>query len=77
MTRSANSSRPAEALPYRIELWHPESHEIIERVLARAVTAQLARAIFQAARDEHPQRRITLRKGNRILSDTSGNDHAV
>ena len=71
MTRSANSSRSAETLPYRIELWHVESHEVIERVLARAVTAQLARAIFQAARDEHPQRRITLRKGNHILSDTS------
>jgi hypothetical protein len=71
MTRIANSSRSTEALPYRIELWHAESHETIERVLARAVTAQLARAIFQAARDEHPQRRITLRKGNRILSDTT------
>ncbi|MBZ9767552.1 hypothetical protein LB515_13940 [Mesorhizobium sp. CA15] len=71
MTRSANSSRSAEALPYRIELWRADSHEIIERVLARAATAQLARAIFQAARDEHPRRRITLRKGNGILSDTS------
>ncbi|HVW92672.1 MAG TPA: hypothetical protein VHB74_08690 [Devosia sp.] len=71
MTRTAEGSRPAEALPYFIELWRPEDHETVERVLARAVTAQLARAIFQAAKEEHPQRRVTLRRGSRILSDSA------
>ncbi|MDX8454567.1 hypothetical protein RFM98_17545 [Mesorhizobium sp. VK9D] len=71
MKGTANPSRAAEALPYRIELWHSKSGDIVERVLARAFTAQLARAIFQAAKDEHPQRRITLRKGNLVLSDSS------
>jgi len=33
---------------------------------------QLARAIFKAAQGEHPERRITLRKGNRVLSDSNG-----
>lgn len=70
MIRAANSSRSGEALPYRIELWHTECRDRVERVLARAVTAQLARAIFQAAMEEHPQRRITLRKGKQILSDS-------
>lgn len=71
MTRTAESSRPVETLPYCIELWRTEDHETIERVLARAVTVQLARAIFQAAKEEHPQRRITLRRGSRILSDSA------
>jgi hypothetical protein len=72
MTRTADPPRHAEALPYRIELWHEEGQATVERVLARAVTVQLARAMFQAAKDEHPERRITLRKGNRILSDSAG-----
>jgi hypothetical protein len=44
----------------------------IERVLARAATVQLARAIFKAAQGEHPQRRITLCKDNRVVSDSNG-----
>mgnify|MGYP006955277141 CR=1 FL=1 len=71
MTRTANTSKSAETLPYRIELWHADRPETVERVLARAVTVQLARAIFHAAMEEHPQRRITLRKGGRIVSDSS------
>jgi hypothetical protein len=39
-------------------------------VLARAASMQLARAIFKAAQGEHPERRITLRKGNRVVSDS-------
>ena len=45
--------------------------DAVERVLARAATAELARAIFKAARSEHPQRRVTLRRGNRILADSA------
>jgi hypothetical protein len=44
----------------------------IERVLACALDMQLARAIFKAAQSEHPERRITLRKSNRIVLDSSG-----
>jgi len=43
----------------------------VERVLARALNAQLARAIFNAAKGEYPERRITLCKGSRIIADTS------
>jgi hypothetical protein len=42
----------------------------VERVLARAVNASLARAIFTAAQSEHPGRRIALRHGNRVLAET-------
>jgi len=59
----------AEKLPYRIELW--SSAEAIERVLARAINASLARAIFKAACSEHPERRITLYRGSRIIADSA------
>ena len=64
--------RGSEELPYRVELWHDGKGDAVERVLARALNVQLARAIFNAAKEEHPARRITLRKGNRIVADTSG-----
>jgi hypothetical protein len=70
-TKPARTSRPSDDLPYYIELWRADGDDGIERVLARAVSAQLARAIFKAAQGEHPKRRITLRKGNRIVIDSS------
>jgi hypothetical protein len=60
-----------EELPYRVELWHLDGTATVERVLARAVSAQLAQAIFKAARDEHPQRRVTLSEGTRVIADTA------
>jgi hypothetical protein len=72
MSRTGNPSRTQEELPYRIELWDGDRGETVERVLALALNAQLARAIFTAAAGEHPERRITLRKGNRIIADTAG-----
>ena len=59
-----------EDLPYRIVLWRSGSE--IERVLGRAVSAELAQAIFRAAQSEYPQRRITLGKGEQRLSDSLG-----
>jgi hypothetical protein len=56
-------------LPYSIELW-AEDNAHVQTVLARAATASLARAIFSAACDEHPERRLTLRQANRLLDDT-------
>ena len=68
MSRTATRPRPQEALPYRIELW--DANAGTKRILARAVTAQLARAIFRAATREHPESRITLRRGARIIADS-------
>ena len=66
----ADSGSPEE-LPYRVELWRDGGHETVERVLARAVNVQLARAIFTAAQGEHPERRITVRTGTRIIADSA------
>jgi hypothetical protein len=66
-------SRPArpEELPYTVELWHVDGSPVVERVLARAAHAQLGRAIFKAAQEELPDRRITLRRGSRIVAESS------
>jgi hypothetical protein len=61
---------PQEELPYRIELWLPD-RSAVERVLARAVSAELAQAIFRAAQGEYPQRRITLSKGQATVLDSA------
>jgi hypothetical protein len=68
----ARPSEPDERLPYRVELWDTENREAVERVLARAANASLARAIFKAAQDEHPDRRITVGRGARIVADSVG-----
>jgi len=73
MSRPAIQSSASEQLPYRIELWNEGSRDEVERVLARALGAQLAHAIFQAARSEHPNRRITLSMGEDILADSAEN----
>jgi len=59
-----------DQLPYRIELCG-ESENAPERVLALALDANLARAIFRAAQKEYPERRIVLRHGGRTIADTA------
>jgi len=59
-----------DKLPYSIELWDQRG-EALERVLARAIDAQLARAIFHAARKEHHEARILLRRGARTIADSA------
>jgi hypothetical protein len=70
-SRTGNSAGPIENLPYRIELWEAVDGAAVERVLARAFNAPLARAIFTAAQSEHPNRRVTLRRGTRIIADSA------
>jgi hypothetical protein len=53
-------------LVYAVELW-AEGGDALEQVLARASSLTLARAIFAAAKQEHPGRRIILRHGDREL----------
>jgi hypothetical protein len=57
-------------LPYRVDLWDRD-RQSVERVLARAVNATLAHAIFTAAQTEHPGRYITLRRGSKVLAENA------
>lgn len=70
-TRGNNSADMDENLIYSVEVWESGDSNSVERVLARAFNLTLARAIFAAARDEHPNRRITLRHGTRIIADST------
>ena len=72
-TKIARFSNPVEQqgkLPYRIELVS-DGQTAPERVLALALDANLARAIFRAAQKEYPERRIVLRRGGRVVADTA------
>jgi hypothetical protein len=58
-----------ERLPYAIELWDlPRIAP--EKVLGRAASVVLARAIFAAAATEHLGRRLVLRRGSKVLLET-------
>ena len=55
-------------LLYIVELWNlPRTAP--ERVLGRAASVVLARAIFTAAQTEHLGRRLVLRRGGRVLEE--------
>jgi hypothetical protein len=59
-----------EKLSYSVELWDDDA-AALERVLARALDAELARAIYHAAQKEHPDARILLRRGARTIADSA------
>jgi hypothetical protein len=63
---SAGASAP---LPYTVELWNL-TRSAPERVIGRAASAVLARAIFTAARTEHLGRLIRLRRGAQLLAES-------
>jgi hypothetical protein len=71
--RASAIMRATVRLSYRVELWRGgdgAGDGGIERVVARAASAQLAHAIFRAVRSEHPERRIILREGDRVVADS-------
>lgn len=63
-----------EELPYRVELWD-QSRASVEQVLAVASNGTIGYAAYYAATREHPQRYITLRHNNRIVSRWNGPGH--
>ena len=67
---ATGESGTGEDLPYAVELWDQQSANV-ERVIARASSSQLARAIFASARKEFPDRRLTLRRGEETALDTA------
>lgn len=56
-------------LPYTVELWDL-ARRAPERIIGRAASVSLARAIYAAAVREHLDRRVVLRRGTHILSDS-------
>jgi hypothetical protein len=58
-----------EALPFRVELWATTGNRP-ERVIGKAASLVLARAIFQAAQTDFFGKRITLSRADQILMDS-------
>jgi hypothetical protein len=67
---AGEATMPNDKLLYCIELWGSIEGGHIEKVLARAANAKLARAIYRAAQNEYPDRRLTLRRGTKTLAET-------
>ena len=65
----AGGAGAAEDLPFAVELWDLTRADV-ERVLARASSATLARAIYDAAQSEHIGRLITLSRDDIVLAQS-------
>ena len=68
--------RPTEGedLPYKVELWD-EAKAAVEQVLAVTANGSIGYAAYYAATREFPNRYVTLRHKNRIVSRWNGPAH--
>jgi len=64
--RSKPPGTPTFDLPYRVELWH-QDRSTVEKIVARAHSETLARAIFNSACEEFPERYLSLWRGRERL----------
>jgi len=63
-----------EDLPYKVELWNAAKTSV-DQVLAVTANASIGYAVYYAATREHPDRYITLRHKNSIVSRWNGPSH--
>ena len=70
-SRHRQQRNPGEDLPYKVELWDTRG-ESVEVVLAVTASPSIGYAAFFAATREHPERQITLRHKNSIVSRWAG-----
>jgi hypothetical protein len=63
-----------EDLPYKVELWD-EARQAVEQLLAVTASGSIGYAAFYAATREYPNRYITLRHKNSIVSRWNAAGH--
>lgn len=63
-----------EDLPYKVELWD-DQRSAVEQVLAVTANGSIGYAAFYAATRDFPNRLITLRHKNRVVSRWAGQAH--
>jgi hypothetical protein len=63
-----------EELPYKVELWN-ESRASVEQVLAVTANGSIGYAAYYAATREYPDRFVTLRHKNNIISRSNPPQH--
>jgi hypothetical protein len=66
----AGHAAPSHDLPFRVELWD-DGETKAERVVARAHSATLAQAVFNAACEQYPGRHLSLWRGRERLAERS------
>jgi len=77
LRRAGRSDRPTashEDLPYKVELWDP-SRTSVEQVLAVSANGSIGYAAYYAATREYPDRYVTLRHRNSIISRSNPPQH--
>ena len=65
---------PREDLPYKVELWD-EGKGGVEQVLAVTSNGSIGYAAYYAAAREYPDRYVTLRHKNSIVSRSNPPEH--
>lgn len=65
---------PGEELPYKVELWNTNGTSV-DLILAVTASPSIGYAAYYAATREHPNRHITLRHKNSIISRWPGPGH--
>lgn len=72
--RPNQSTAGREDLPYKVELWD-ESRLSVEQVLAVTANGSIGYAAYYAATREYPDRYVTLRHKNSIISRSNPPQH--
>jgi hypothetical protein len=72
--RFDRDQNPGEELPYKVELWNTAGTSV-ELILAVTASPSIGYAAYYAATREHPNRQITLRHKNSIISRWPGPGH--
>jgi hypothetical protein len=73
-TRSDQATAGREDLPYKVELWDI-SRSSVELVLAVTANGSIGYAAYYAAAREYPDRYVTLRHKNNIISRSNAPQH--
>jgi hypothetical protein len=71
--RSDQSTSDREDLPYKVELW--DESRSIDQVLAVTANGSIGYAAYYAATREYPDRYVTLRHKNSIVSRSNAPQH--
>ena len=72
--RSDGSIASREDLPFKVELWDA-SRSSVEQVLAVTANGSIGYAAYYAAAREYPDRYVTLRHKNNIISRSNPPQH--
>ena len=72
--RSGRDAPQHEELPYKVELWDV-TRTAVETVLAVTANGSIGYAAYYAATREYPDRYVTLRHKNSIVSRWNGPGH--